>query len=56
MITSITYTGFETMVNVVFDDGKIVACDESNSLVQEWLNLSEDNAIGGTANTYIEGE
>ena len=56
MINSITYTGYETMVNVVFDDEKIVACDESNSLVQEWLNLSEDNTIDGTANTYVEGE
>ena len=55
MITNITYTGYETIVNVVFNDGKIVACDESNSLVQEWLNLSEDNTIDGTANTYVEG-
>ncbi len=55
MILNITYTGYETMVNVVFDDGKIVACDESNSLVQKWLNLSEDNTIDGTANTYVEG-
>lgn len=54
MIDSIAYTGYETMVNVAYDDGKIVACDESNSLVQEWLNLSEDNTIDGTANTISE--
>ena len=54
MIESITYTGFETMVNVVFNDEKILACDESNSLVQEWLAESNSNSISGTANTITD--
>jgi hypothetical protein len=44
MITTITYTGFETIVNVVYDDEKILCCDESNSIVQNWV--AEGNEIG----------
>ncbi len=54
MITSITYTGFEPIVNIVFDDEKILACDESNSLVQDWLAKSNSNSISGTANTITD--